>query len=144
MNRHMTVNYMTIGGIYTKSIQYHIGNLFIIAQLEVVSLLLMMRFLVAYEIALEGCHLGFIKQRTVLATPQIEEIIYRITALIRHTVALESGTNKHSDIVHEFLSAKFPTGENLDFLERAVGIKRNGCVIEQIAVVDGIHTTVAQ
>lgn len=71
MYGHMTVDNMTIFAFHPESVHYIVDYLLIVAQLEVVALLLVVCRLVGYEVALEGSHLRLIEQRAVRSTPQI-------------------------------------------------------------------------
>ena len=82
-HRYVTINDMAVRTGYPKRIHNIVDILFVIAQQELVSLLFFMRLLISNEIALKGCHLTLVEERTVWTAPEIDEIIDSIFFLIR-------------------------------------------------------------
>ena len=71
MHRHMTVDDVTVGARNLEGIHNVVYNLLVVAQLEVVAFLLVVRSLVGYKVAFECSHLRLVEQRAVRSTPQI-------------------------------------------------------------------------
>ena len=58
-----------------------------------------MRLLVVDEVAFEGCHLRLVEERAVGTTPEIEEIVDGVVALLGGRVGLESRADEHTDVI---------------------------------------------
>ena len=71
---------------------------------------------VGEEIPLECCHFRFVEQRTILAAPQIEEIVDGIFPFVGGSIVGESRTNEHSRLLHQFATAEFLSRIEFHFL----------------------------
>src|SRR5574344_527997 len=144
MYRHMSIDDVAVRTFHAERIHDGITDGFIVAQTEIGAFLLLEGVLVGEEIAFEGGHLALVKQRRVFAAPEVQEIIDGILAFLYRCIGGECGTYHHARIMHQLQSCVFLAGRNLYFLQRAVVIERAGGMEEQVAVIDGIHTSMAQ
>ena len=135
---------MAIGTLHTERVHDAVANLSIVAQLEIESFLFLVRRFLGEEIALKGGHLRLVEQGGVLATPQIEEIVDGILALVVGGVGLESGPDDHSDVVKEFMSLILLAIIQHHLFERTIGVEGHRGMEEQVVVDHGIHTSMAQ
>lgn len=144
MYGYVAVDYVAVVAGHSEGVENTVAHLFGVAELEVVALFLGVCLLVGEEITLECGHLRLVEQRAVLATPQVEEVVYGILLFVAGCIVGEGRAYEQTRLGHQFLAAVSLVWRKLHFLERTVGIERNGGVEEQIAVVYSVHATMAQ
>ena len=144
MYGHMTVDDMAVGPFHLKGVKYVVAYLLVVTQFEVISFLFLVNILVLKEIAFECGHLRLVEQWTVLAAPQIQEIVDGVIAQFCRCVVGESRAYELSRLLHQFATAVFLAGIELNLFKCAVGIQRHRGMEKKVAVVYGIHASMAK
>ena len=72
---HMSVDDVTVLAFNAEFVQYHVADVFAVAQLVIIAFCFHVGFLVADEIPLEGCHLVFVEGGRVFSAPQVPHIV---------------------------------------------------------------------
>ena len=140
----MAVDDVAVGACHAEGIENGVDNRLVVAQLEVVAFMLLVRGLVFYEIAFEGRHLRLVKQRAVGAAPQVKKIVGGILSLLCLRIVLEGGAYEHADVVEQVAAFVALARHDLNLFQRAVVVKRYGGVEQQVAVADVEHAAVLQ
>ena len=144
MNRYVTVDDMTVIASHSEGVKNLVADLFVVAQLEVETLLLFIRSLVGKEVALKSCHLRLVEQRRVHTTPQIQEVVAGIEPQLPVRIVLKGSTDHHANVVHQLMSAVTLTFIQLNLLQAAVLVQRTRSVEQQVLVADAIHASMRQ
>ena len=141
--RDMAVDDVAMLAFHTEFVQNHVAYLFVVTKGIIVALGFLVQFLVVQEVALEGCHLGLVEGRGVLAAPQVPYIVHGESLFFIVFFHEVSGTDEVSHLFEQGFSFVL-LALNLDFTKASIGIERNGGVEEQVGVGDGVHASVAE
>ena len=79
---HVAIDDVAVRTGNAKFVHDVVDDLLLVAQQEVVALLLLVGLLVGDEVALKGGHLALVKERAVGSTPQVEEVVDGILLLL--------------------------------------------------------------
>ena len=139
LHGHMAIDDVAVVACNAKGVHDAVANLLVVAQAEVVALLLLVGLLRLDEIAFKGGHLRLVEQRAVGTQPQIHEIVDGILLHLGSRVGLERQADDVAHIEHQLHARALVPRINLHLLQGAVGVEGNRGVIEQVVVANAIH-----
>ena len=127
----MTVDNMALCSFDLELVKNHVADLLILPEFVVISFFLFVGFGIFDEIAFESGHPALVEERRVGSAPKIPIVVAGIILVIGGSVVVERGSDKHTDLMEELVSAIFLLVDYYVF-QRPVGVERHRGMEEKV------------